>query len=246
MIERWLLYNYAQPMSNNNLTGKLYVVATPIGNGGDITLRAIEVIGSVDAVICEERKEGSKLLRQLGLQKPLIELNEHNENDIIQDILIELINGKSYALISDGGTPLFNDPGRQLIKLIHDGGIPVSPVPGVASLTAAISICPFDLDQFLFLGFLPPKTDARERALSRHTSVDLPIILMDTPYRMGKLLSEISQAFGKNQTIFLACDLTLPTEALYLGSVQDVLAQVKNRKAEFILILDKPERRRRF
>jgi 16S rRNA (cytidine1402-2'-O)-methyltransferase len=233
-------------MNNNKLIGKLYVVATPIGNGGDITLRAIEVIGSVDAVICEERKEGSKLLRQLGIEKPLIELNEHNENEVVQDILIELVNGKSYALISDGGTPLFNDPGRQLIKLLYEGGLAVSPVPGVASLTAAISVCPFDLDQILFLGFLPPKTDAREHVLARHTSGDLPIVLMDTPYRMGKLLTEVSRVFGKGQTIFLACDLTLPSESLYLGTVQEVMAKVNNRKAEFILILDKPERRRRY
>jgi 16S rRNA (cytidine1402-2'-O)-methyltransferase len=233
-------------MSKNELTGKLYVVATPIGNSGDITLRAVEVLGDVDAVICEERKEGSKLLKQLGLQKPLIELNEHNENEVVRDILIELVNGKSYALISDGGTPIFNDPGRQLIKLLYDGGISISPIPGVASLTAAISVCPFDLDQFLFLGFLPPKTDARERALSRHTSVDLPIILMDTPYRLSKLLAEVSQVFGRNQTVFLACDITLPNEALFLGTIQEVIAKVNNRKAEFILILDKPERRRRY
>ena len=233
-------------MNNREITGKLFVVATPIGNGSDVTLRAIEIIGSVDAVICEERKEGSKLLRQLGIQKSLIELNEHNENEVVQDILIELVNGKSYALISDGGTPLFNDPGRQLIKLLYDGGISVSPVPGVASLTAAISVCPFDLDQFLFLGFLPPKTEARERALSRHTNVDLPIILMDTPYRMSKLLTEVSRVFGKNQPVFLACDLTLPNEPLYLGTIQEVMAKVNNRKAEFILILDKPERRRRY
>ena len=233
-------------MNNRYVTGKLYVVATPIGNGGDITLRAIQLIGEVDAVICEERKEGSKLLKQLGIQKPLIELNEHNESEVVQDILIELVNGKSYALISDGGTPIFNDPGRQLIKLMYDGGIPISPVPGVASLTAAISVCPFDLDQFLFLGFLPPKTEARERALSRHTSVDLPIVLMDTPYRMNKLLTEVSQIFGKNQPIFLACDLTLTSEVLYVGTVQEVLAKVGNKKAEFILILDKAERRRRY
>jgi len=233
-------------MSKNELTGKLYVVATPIGNSGDITLRAVEVLGDVDAVICEERKEGSKLLKQLGLQKPLIELNEHNENEVVRDILIELVNGKSYALISDGGTPIFNDPGRQLIKLLYDGGISISPIPGVASLTAAISVCPFDLDQFLFLGFLPPKTDARERALSRHTSVDLPIILMDTPYRLSKLLAEVSQVFGRNQTVFLACDITLPNEALFLGTIQEVIGKVNNRKAEFILILDKPERRRRY
>lgn len=233
-------------MNTPKPAGKLFVVATPIGNAADITLHAIDVLGSVDAVICEERKEGSKLLKQLGIQKPLIELNEHNENESVNDILIDLVNGKSFALISDGGTPLFNDPGRQLIKLLFEGGIDISPIPGVASLTTAISVCPFDLDQFLFLGFLPPKSDLRERSLSRHTRSDLPMILMDTPYRLNKLLTEVSKVFGRNQMIFLACDLTLPSESLLLGTVQEVLAIIKERKAEFILILDKPERNRRF
>ena len=232
-------------MTDTNKFGKLYIVATPIGNPQDITLRAIETLRSVDAVICEERKDGSRLLKQLEIiGKPLIELNEHNETDMIQQVLIELMNGRNMALVSDCGTPVFSDPGKQLLKLMSEMRIKVVPVPGASSLTAALSICPFDMENFTFLGFLPPKTEQRAAVLQKHKFSECPLILMDTPYRLVKLLDEVSRTFGRQQQIFLALDLTLPSEMTYLGTVQDVAAQVQGRKAEFILILDRPQRRK--
>ena len=232
-------------MTDTNKFGKLYIVATPIGNPQDITLRAIETLRSVDAVICEERKDGSRLLKQLEIiGKPLIELNEHNESDMIQQVLIELMNGRNMALVSDCGTPVFSDPGKQLLKLMSEMRIKVVPVPGASSLTAALSICPFDMENFTFLGFLPPKTEQRVAVLQKHKFSECPLILMDTPYRLVKLLDEVSRTFGRQQQIFLALDLTLPSEMTYLGMVQDVAAQVQGRKAEFILILDRPQRRK--
>ena len=232
-------------MTDTNKFGKLYIVATPIGNPQDITLRAIETLRSVDAVICEERKDGSRLLKQLEIiGKPLIELNEHNESDMIQQVLIELMNGRNMALVSDCGTPVFSDPGKQLLKLMSEMRIKVVPVPGASSLTAALSICPFDMENFTFLGFLPPKTEQRAAVLQKHKFSDCPLILMDTPYRLAKLLDEVSRTFGRQQQIFLALDLTLPSEMTYLGTVQDVASQVQGRKAEFILILDRPLRRK--
>ncbi|MEN6579158.1 MAG: 16S rRNA (cytidine(1402)-2'-O)-methyltransferase [Anaerolineaceae bacterium] len=230
-------------MTDQKQFGNLFVVATPIGNTQDITLRAIETLRSVDAVICEERKDGSRLLKQLEIKgKPLIELNEHNESDMIQQILIDLMNGKNMALISDCGTPVFSDPGKQLLKLMAEMRIKVVPIPGASSLMAALSLCPFDMETFMFLGFLPPKTEQRSAVLQKHKISDSPIILMDTPYRLTKLLDEVSKTFGHQQQIFLALDLTLPSETTYLGTVQDVAAQVQGRKAEFILILDRPHR----
>lgn len=230
-------------MPDKSSFGKLYIVATPIGNPQDITLRAIEVLGSVDAVICEERKEGSSLLKRLNLSKPLVELNEHNENEMIHQVLVELMNGKDMALVSDCGTPVFSDPGRELIRMMYEMGVQVVSIPGASSLMAALSLCPFDMDQFFFLGFLPPKTEQRGRILQRHATSAYPIVLMDTPYRLGKLLTEISAAFGKKQNIFLALDLTLPREGVLQGEVQEIAGQVQNRKAEFILVIDKPQRR---
>ena len=232
-------------MTDPKQFGKLYIVATPIGNPQDITLRAIETLRTVDAVICEERKDGSRLLKHLEITaKPLIELNEHNESDMIQQVLIDLMNGKNMALISDCGTPVFSDPGKQLLKLMAEMRIKVVPVPGASSLMAALSLCPFDMENFTFLGFLPPKTEQRSAVLQKHITSNFPIILMDTPYRLAKLLDEVINTFGWQQKVFLALDLTLPSEAVYLGSVQDVAAQVQGRKAEFILILDRPQRRR--
>lgn len=232
-------------MTDPKQFGILFIVATPIGNVQDITLRAIETLRSVDAVICEERKDGSRLLKQLQIMdKPLIELNEHNESDMIQQILIELMNGKNMALISDCGTPVFSDPGKQLLKLMAEMRIKVVPIPGASSLMAALSLCPFDMETFTFLGFLPPKTEHRSAVLQKYKSSDSPIILMDTPYRLTKLLDEVSKTFGRQQQIFLALDLTLPSEATYIGTVQDIAARIQARKAEFILILDRPQRRR--
>lgn len=232
-------------MTDPEQFGILFIVATPIGNVQDITLRAIETLRSVDAVICEERKDGSRLLKQLQIMdKPLIELNEHNESDMIQQILIELMNGKNMALISDCGTPVFSDPGKQLLKLMAEMRIKVVPIPGASSLMAALSLCPFDMETFTFLGFLPPKTEHRSAVLQKYKSSDSPIILMDTPYRLTKLLDEVSKTFGRQQQIFLALDLTLPSEATYIGTVQDIAARIQVRKAEFILILDRPQRRR--
>lgn len=232
-------------MTDPKQFGNLFIVATPIGNAQDITLRAIETLRSMDAVICEERKDGSRLLKQLEIKgKPLIELNEHNESDMIQQILIDLMDGKNMALISDCGTPVFSDPGKQLLKLMAEMRIKVVPIPGASSLMAALSLCPFDMETFTFLGFLPPKTEHRSAVLQKYKISDSPIILMDTPYRLTKLLDEVGKTFGHQQQIFLALDLTLPSEATYLGTVQDVAAQIQARKAEFILILDRPQRRR--
>jgi 16S rRNA (cytidine1402-2'-O)-methyltransferase len=226
-----------------NSAGHLYVVATPIGNAGDITTRAVETLSKVDAILCEERKNGSRLLKSLGIDKPLLEFNEHNEADRVHEVLLMLAEGKTLALISDCGTPVFSDPGKKLLQLLYEMNIKVTPLPGASSLMAALSVCPFDTEEFLFIGFLPVKTDQRQKKLSHLKHVDYPLILMDTPYRMQRLLQEVQQTFGKKQNIFLACDLTSPEERLYLGPVDEILMRTQNRKAEFILILDRPQKK---
>ena len=223
--------------------GKLYVVATPIGNAGDITTRAIETLAHADVILCEEHRNGSRLLKSLGIAKPLLELNEHNEAERIQEVLLMLAQGQTLALISDCGTPVFSDPGKKLLQLLYEMNIPVTPLPGASSLMAALSVCPFDLEEFLFIGFLPVKTDQRQKKLSQLKYSNYPLVLMDTPYRMQRLLQEVQQSFGKKQNIFLACDLTMPEEHLYLGPVDEILPRIQSRKAEFILILDRPQKK---
>lgn len=232
-------------MTNQSKRGKLYIVATPIGNPKDITLRALDILKKVDVVICEEYRQGSKLLHQLGVENDLITLNEHNEAEEAQNILVRLAKGETMAIISDAGTPVFADPGQRLLELLYQAGIPVSPIPGPASLMAALSLCDFPITRFVFAGFPPRKTELREKFLSDYKSVTVPLVLMDTPYRLTKMLEEVQTVFGKNQQILLACDMTLKKESIYRGAVSEVLPKVSGQKREFILILNLNRRRRR-
>ncbi|MCB2202462.1 16S rRNA (cytidine(1402)-2'-O)-methyltransferase [bacterium] len=231
-------------MEQKSKTGKLYIVATPIGNPKDITLRALDVLKSVDAVICEEYRQGSRLLHKLGVENELIPLNEHNEAQDAHNIRGRLARGEQLAIISDAGTPVFADPGQRLLQLLNQSGIPISPLPGPSSLMAALSLCDFSIERFVFAGFPPRKTERREKFLAGYKSEQVPVVLMDTPYRLTKLLEEVQSIFGKDQQILLACDLTLKKEAIFRGTVSQVLPKVTGQKREFILILDKPNRRR--
>ena len=231
-------------MQTNNKTGKLYIVATPIGNPKDITLRALDILKSVDAVICEEYRQGSRLLHKLGIENDLIPLNEHNEAEEAQNIMARIAKGETMAIISDAGTPVFADPGQHLLELLYQMHIPVSPVPGPGSLMAALSLCDFPIDQFVFAGFPPRKTDHREGFLLKFKSETVPVILMDTPYRLTKLLTEVAVVFGKNQDLLLACDMTLKKEAIFRGPVDEILQKVSGQKREFILILNLNTRKR--
>jgi 16S rRNA (cytidine1402-2'-O)-methyltransferase len=216
----------------------LYIVATPIGNTLDITLRALKVLSEVDAIICEELRQGSRLLKKLDITaRELIVLNEHNESTQAAEIVSRLLNGQSIALISDCGTPVFADPGYFLIRQAIQAGLDVTPVPGPSSLSAILSILDFKLEKFVFGGFLPRTPVQRNQELKRLRSLNMPIILMDTPYRMVTLLDEVSRVFGKKQHVTLACNLTMSDEKIYRGSVLDVRNNLKTRKAEFVLVI---------
>jgi len=218
--------------------GKLYIIATPIGNLKDITLRALETLKSVDFIICEELRQGSKLLNRLDVQpKELLNINEHNEITNIDEILQRLYMGKDGALISDCGTPVFSDPGSFLIERAVQSGIQVVPVPGPSSLMAALSVLEFKPEKFYFAGFLPRDNQERKNELNQLKGISTPIVLMDTPYRLGKLLDEINSVLGANRQITLACDISLASEKIYRGKISDVKNQVGEKKSEFILIL---------
>ncbi len=218
--------------------GLLYVVATPIGNYQDITLRALEIIRNVSAIVCEEQREGSILMKKLGIEPvELITLNEHNEKTRTPEIITRLWQGQNLALISDCGTPVFADPGSSLIAQVIQAGIRVVPIPGPSSLMAALSILDTRLDKFLFAGFLPREATQRIRELEKLREVRLPLILMDTPYRMQTLLADILKVFGQGQAVTLATNLTLPTEKVFRGRVKDIIDETRGNKAEFILIL---------
>jgi len=218
--------------------GKLYIVATPIGNPGDITQRAIETLKQVDAVICEEYKPGSTLLKKLEITgKELVLLNEHNEAEVAAELLPRLLNGESLALISDCGTPVFSDPGAYLIQLASSSGVPVSPLPGASSLMAALSLLDAKIENFIFAGFLSRDPLKRKQELTRYRGYCMPVVIMDTPYRLAALLEDVVKVFGKGQWVMVAFDLTLPGEIVLRGEAGDVAKQVGSKKGEFILVV---------
>jgi 16S rRNA (cytidine1402-2'-O)-methyltransferase len=220
-------------------TARLYIVATPIGDPGDITLRAVEVLRQADVVICEELRLGTTLLKQLGVAgREVVALNEHNEHERVPELVQRmLLAGNSMALVSDCGTPVFSDPGSFLIQQAVEMGIQVVPVPGPSSLMAALSVLDFKLEKFVYGGLLPRQPDERKRELMRLRSLHMPVVLMDTPYRLAALLQDVASVFGKGQKVTVAADLTLPRERIYRGPVSEVIKLVGERKAEFILIV---------
>ncbi|MEW6178554.1 MAG: 16S rRNA (cytidine(1402)-2'-O)-methyltransferase [Chloroflexota bacterium] len=218
--------------------GQLYMVATPIGNPEDITLRAIRVLGEVDVVICEERRQGSTLLKKLGITpKELIPFNEHNEAEQASILVKRLLQGESMALISDAGSPVFADPGAELIRQAVEMGIPVTAIPGASSLMTLLSLLDTKIERFYYAGFLPRSPQERRQEIQRLLRLNVPLVILDTPYRLSSLLEDIEKAAGKNRRLTLAMNLTQPDEQVLRGTVGEIRRQVQGRKAEFILLL---------
>jgi 16S rRNA (cytidine1402-2'-O)-methyltransferase len=214
----------------------LYVIATPIGNNDDMGLRSLSILREVEVIITEERKEGSKLLRHHGISGiPLEVLNEHTDREDI-DRLVEICRTSSAALISDAGTPGFCDPGAELVSRCRKAGIRVQSVPGPSSLMSLLSICGRRLDQFFFRGFISAKTEERISQLAELKNVKIPVVLMDTPYRLRKILAELAISHPEN-LILLGLNLSQAEEVFLEGTAKKVLSQLKVDKAEFVLIL---------
>jgi len=219
-------------------TGSLFIVATPIGNWEDITLRAINTLKSVDLIVCEELREGSTLLKKLSIPpKELINLNEHNEQEQVPNLILRLASGLNIALVSDCGTPVFADPGHFLIEQAAIFGIDIIPIPGVSSLMATLSILDFQIKEFHYAGFLPREKDELQKKLTALRPISIPIILLDTPYRLTKLLEQVGKVFGKNRRITLATDISMSSERYYRGTVSEILIQLNQKKAEFVLVI---------
>jgi 16S rRNA (cytidine1402-2'-O)-methyltransferase len=225
---------------------KLFLVSTPIGNYDDITFRALDILKSVDFIICEEYKAARRMLAHYKINKELIALNEHNENDVANEIVAEILNGKTTALISDCGTPLFSDPGHLLVDLCIAQGIEVVPVPGANSLLPALIGSGYDFEKFYYYGWLSAKKDIRRKQLLDLRRIKEVIVLMDTPYRLKRLLSDVVIIFGNATPVVLAFELTMKDEKYYRGSAQKVLniAEKNNLKGEFVLIVNNKQKKK--
>jgi 16S rRNA (cytidine1402-2'-O)-methyltransferase len=222
------------------MSGTLYLVATPIGNFGDMTFRALDTLMAVDLVVCEERREGGRLLRHFGIEKPVETLNEHNETAATGTILGHLRSGKNVALMSDCGTPLFSDPGRLLVRGSIKAGIRVVPLPGASSLLPALTVSGFSIDQFLFYGWLSPKKERRRAELRQLRQEQRTVVLMDTPYRLLPLLRDIADLFDPSRRLCLAYNLTLPDEQVLHGTPASISAvcSSKEMKGEYVILIE--------
>ena len=224
------------------MNSTLYIVSTPIGNFDDISLRALAVLKQADFIICEEFKEGNRLLRYYGIDKPLEALNEHNEAKDAEAAVERIKEGANAALISDAGTPVFADPGAKLIHAALRKGVKVIPVPGASSILAALVVSDFNISSFHYVGFLPRKREERLSKLKDVSTMNTVSVIMETPYRFRPLIEDCLMIFGKDRRAVVAVDLTMETEKIIRGRLGEIEKESRNApfKAEFVLIIDAP------
>ena len=223
-------------------TGALYIVATPIGNLGDMTHRALEVLESVDLIAAEDTRNSQKLLNHFGIKAPMMALHEHNEREQADEIIVKLHSGKSIALISDAGTPLISDPGYTLVSRLHDQGLKVIPIPGPSALISALSVAGLPTDHFCFEGFLPAKTGAREKALLALKDETRTLVFYEAPHRIVATLTSLSDVFGEQRLVCLVRELTKLYETIKRDPVAELIewvtANPEQQKGECVLVVE--------
>ncbi|WP_432200472.1 16S rRNA (cytidine(1402)-2'-O)-methyltransferase [Erythrobacter sp. W53] len=226
--------------SDQLLDAGLYIVATPIGNLGDITLRAVDVLRRCDAVACEDTRVTGKLLKYLGLSKRLIRYNDHADSRQRGQI-VDLARGSAVALVSDAGTPLINDPGYRLVKDMRVEGIPVTTAPGVSAVIAGLTLAGLPNDRFLFAGFVPSKDKARREALSELAQIDATLVFYETGPRLGKTLAVI-EALLPDREVAVARELTKLHEEVQRGLPSGLMAwfDAHPPKGEIVLLIAPP------
>jgi 16S rRNA (cytidine1402-2'-O)-methyltransferase len=226
---------------NINSLGQLYVVATPIGNLKDITLRALEILKSVDCIIAEDTRHSSALLLHFAINTPLIALHEHNERERTAKLLERLQKGESIALISDAGTPLISDPGYYLVREARAKGLRVTPVPGACAAIAALSAAGVATDRFVFEGFLPAKSGARLQRLKDVSLESRTLVFYEAPHRIVDLLTAMLEVWGADKQIVIARELTKMYETISSGNLEEMLDFVKKdlnqQKGEMVVIV---------
>ena len=227
------------------MPGTLYVVATPIGNLEDFTLRAIRVLQEVHLIAAEDTRRTAILLRHYSISTPTTSFHAHNEQQKQAPLLAKLEQGQLLALVSDAGTPTLSDPGTRLIAAAHTRGIRVEAVPGASAILAALVSSGMTTDQFLFAGFPPSRAKDRTAWLERLTDEPRPIVMFESPHRILKLLVHMKDVFG-DRDISLGRELTKKHEELVKGPISFVINKLKSIKGEFTLVISPsiPDRRK--
>ncbi|MCS5710796.1 16S rRNA (cytidine(1402)-2'-O)-methyltransferase [Candidatus Berkiella aquae] len=223
--------------------GKLYVVATPIGNLTDLSQRAQDVLSQVTWIAAEDTRHSLGLLQHLGIATPLVSYHEHNERERSLALIEKLMSGEDGALISDAGTPLISDPGYHLVQKAHEAGIQVVPIPGACAAIAALSASGLASAKFLFEGFLPAKSGRRKR-LAQLKDFPATVIFYEAPHRVLELLEECCDEIGRERSACLAKEITKKFETIYSSSLENILARVRQGeiplKGEFVLMIAPP------
>lgn len=220
---------------------ELFVVATPIGNLEDITLRALRVLSEVDVIAAEDTRRTRILLSRHGIDAALTALHEHNEEQQAPQLVERLKGGESIALVSDAGTPLLSDPGFRLVRLASSAGVRVVTVPGPSAVTAALSISGLPTDRFCFEGFLPQRSGARRKCLQALSSELRTIVLFESAHRISESLADIAAMLGGDRQMALCREMTKQFETVLRGTAEAVRQQVEadadQRKGEFVLVI---------
>ena len=240
--DREPLHSHAGSDAFRAEAGSLYVVATPLGNLRDVTLRALDILASADAIAAEDTRVTATLLRRYDISTSVLTLHRHNEMRRAETVVAMLAAGKSVALVSDAGTPGISDPGARLARAVRDAGFPVVPIPGASAVAAALSVAGLEAEAFLFVGFLPSRAKARRDCLHALVSSPAALVFYEAPHRVHSTVSDLLTILGPDRTLVVARELTKIFETitrLPLGSAPAWLAADANReRGEFVLIVD--------
>lgn len=222
----------------------LYVVATPLGNLSDITLRALVLLERVDAVAAEDTRHTRRLLDHYGIQTRLLAVHQHNENAAAQGLIGLLEQGSHVALVTDAGTPAVSDPGARVVARVQEAGHPVVPLPGPSAVTTALSASGLVQDRFLFIGFLPPKSTARRKELEKVAEIEAALVFYEAPHRILECVEDLVAVFGGARELVVARELTKLFEQIARMPLADAAAwfaaDSDRQRGEFVLIVGAP------
>ncbi len=229
---------------HTRLPPALYVVATPIGNLGDITLRALDTLKSVDRVAAEDTRVSGQLLAHFSISKPLVSIREHNERAAADKVIAWIVAGEAVAYVSDAGTPAVSDPGARLVAAVRAAGLTVVPIPGVSAVTTALSAAGIESGQWLFHGFLPPKSGARRAQLQTLAALPVALVFYEAPHRIEETLADMAGVLDTSRPVTLARELTKRFESIVtlpLAEAPAWLAADPNHvRGEFVVIVHPP------
>ncbi len=229
---------------HTRLPAALYVVATPIGNLGDITLRALETLRGVDRVAAEDTRVSGQLLAHFNIKKPLVSIREHNEIAAAQKVIEQIVAGQAVAYVSDAGTPAISDPGARLVAAVRAAGLLVVPIPGASAVVTALSAAGTAPGAWLFHGFLPPKSGARKQVLRTLSGIDAALVFYEAPHRVVETITDMGAVLDPTRMLTIARELTKRFETIVALTLADAPAWLasdpNNLRGEFVLIVEPP------